>query len=186
VCLGLRCLWVIGAALGTVALAAAGAAAQGAPGEPPPATHGADARVLTLYSFEEGPQGWRALSEGGAGAQCTRAELEGGAVLQVTARFPGTAGAFVKLPEQKRNWQPFGELLLSVYLPSWAPERVQLIVYLKDSELRYYQSLRRAPLRRGVWTRLRLAVQRALQALGRLQQAGCAGARREVHLPAGL
>jgi len=109
VCLGLRCLWVIGAALGTVALAAAGAAAQGAPGETSPATHGADARVLTLYSFEEGPQGWRALSEGGAGAQCTRAELEGGAVLQVTARFPGTAGAFVKLPEQTCAWtSPLG------------------------------------------------------------------------------
>jgi len=121
----------------------------------PPASHATG--TLVLYEFEQGAEGWEPLDATGApGSVCASVSLGAMRVLGVGTKLPGVGGARVVLPEGKRNWHPFTHLQLSVYTPAAAPSNAQVIVYLKDADLNYYQHLRRSSLRPGAWTHLRL------------------------------
>jgi len=113
-----------------------------------------------LYDFEASPSGWEPLAEMGVKirpcAMSADFKTEGRNSLRIHTSLPGLAGACVKLPAGKRDWTRFTHLLLSVYTPEEAPEKSQVIVYLKDAELNYYQHVRKNFLRHGEWTHLRI------------------------------
>ncbi len=83
-------------------------------------------------------------------------DLAGQQSLRVNVRLPGTDGIRVELPPGKRDWHAFTHLVVSVYVPRDAPRKIQALVYLKDTDLYYYQHLRRNYLRPGRWTHLRI------------------------------
>jgi len=130
-------------------------AARAALAQPPGAQAGGG--PLVLYSFEDSCEGWRGLdSAGEEGPSCAAARLGGVSCLEIRGELPGTVGAFVKPAFGKADWFAFTHLLVSVYVPQAAPPRVQAIVYVKDTDLCYYQHLRKNYLSPGAWTHLRL------------------------------
>ena len=118
-----------------------------------------DVETVRLFDFEEGPAGWSALQEGQlgpAGCRTADAPLGQGRCLQIEVALPGTSGAGVALQKDAGAWHRFTRLSLRVFLPAEAPEKVQALVYLKDTDLFYYQHFRPAYLPRGRWTDLKL------------------------------
>jgi len=117
-----------------------------------------------LYDFEGSSEGWVPVAETDeekpfaklrcvASTQQSRSRKGG---LRIETSLPGPCGACVDLPAGKQKWYPFTHLVLNVYVPQEAPERVQLIVYVKDTDLYYYQHLRTSYLRHGAWTHISL------------------------------
>ena len=118
-----------------------------------------EAKPASLFDFEDGAPGWRALDEGTpSGEPCQTAEAPdvGGQALRVDARLPGVSGAGVAFTNAEGRWHRFTGLSLKVYVPPQAPEKVQAVVYLKDSDLYYYQCFRPNYLPCGQWTELDL------------------------------
>ncbi len=135
--------------------------ALAAEGLVPSVTEGApaDRDYLTAYDFEDGAEGWRVLKEGRLSkAPCRTAEAPQarGQSLRIDASLPPASGAGVTFADAAGRLHRFTHLLLSVYVPQSAPDKVQVIVYLKDAELSYYQHFRPAYLPRGSWTDLKL------------------------------
>jgi len=119
-------------------------------------------RFRELYDFERTSEGWHVL-EGGRASQkpCGISSSPGRPArhsLVVEADFPGVSGACVMPPAQLRDWSQFTHLRVSVYCPDTAPETVQLLFYVKDTDFNYYQHLRRRYLARGEWTEVTLDI----------------------------
>lgn len=125
--------------------------------------------TLALYEFEGSAQGWRPVVSGGSVRPSPQQHRSGERSLRLLGpRSSGTeeekggpptssdVGAGVKLPPGKRDWHMFTHLQLSVYVPEEAPDNTQVIVYVKDASLNYYQHLRRNYLQPGSWTNLRI------------------------------
>ena len=116
---------------------------------------------FVLYDFEGSTEGWHAATDGaglpaGVCAYSSVVQSTGQQSLQIGSTGPGVTGACVNPPAGKRNWHRFTHLTLRVYASEDAPQKVQLIVYLKDTDLCYYQHLRPTHLRRGGWTEVSL------------------------------
>jgi len=123
-----------------------------------PCVRAEDQRV-SLYEFEEGAKEWRVVKDGAlSDEKCATAEApEGkGKSLRIEAVLPGTAGAGVEFKNGEGRWHKFTNLSVRVYVPQEAPAKVQALVYLKDSELYYYQHFDGNYLPRGQWTDLKL------------------------------
>ena len=120
------------------------------------AAESADQRTLTLYDFERSSRGWqpvRGTADKTPSLALSSAHVHSGkASLKLGMHLPEAGEAAVELPPNKRNWHPYTHLRLSVYTPESAPGRIQLIVFLKDTDLYYYQHLRKNYLRAGNWT----------------------------------
>ncbi|MBS3761741.1 MAG: DUF5060 domain-containing protein [Planctomycetes bacterium] len=129
--------------------------------------HSRAGRELVLYDFEESVQGWGPLGgeEGGESSsntkRCVPSEdqsCSGEFGLRVDGLQPGTVGAAVKLPAGKRNWHAFTHFSVAIYLPESAPKKIQPVIYVKDTDLYYYQHLRKNYLQRGRWTYIALDI----------------------------
>jgi len=110
-----------------------------------------------LYDFEESDQGWRLLAADGelTGVTARSGRATWGArekSLAIDTDLPDRCGAGTKLPRGKRNWNTWTHLTFRVYCPYDAPEKLQLVTYLKDTELNYYEHRRPGYLPSGQWT----------------------------------
>ena len=116
-----------------------------------------EARVL--YDFEDSGQGWRLLDNEGrlTGLSARNGRATFGAresSLAIDMDLPERCGAGTKLPRGKRNWNTFTHLTFRVYCPYDAPDELQLVTYVKDTELNYYEHRRPGYLGRGKWTQV--------------------------------
>ena len=81
----------------------------------------------------------------------TARATEGKESLEVIASYPGEA-AIVRPVEA--DWHTFDRLALDVFVPKGAPNDMRVLVYLRDGDLWWYESLLPAYLRPGDWTKL--------------------------------
>lgn len=124
-----------------------------------PGVLGQEPERRRLWDFEDGPAGWHVLKDGILSAESARtdkAPIGEGQSLRIEAAFPEIAGAGVALGGDAGHWHGFTGLSARVHVPAEAPEKVQVIVYLKDSDLNYFQHFDRRYLPRGQWTDLSL------------------------------
>ena len=128
------------------------------PAEQAADTAGKDVRPL--YDFEGSTEGWEPFAIGDVRPRPSVASADysstGKQSLRVEVSAPAVCGASAKLPAGKRDWSRFTHLMLSIYTPPQAPPKSQLVVYVKDAELSYYQHVRKNFLRHGDWTHLRI------------------------------
>ena len=102
--------------------------------------------TTALFDFDEQlwmSSQWRVSVEGKKEALLKPRPFpgRGGRVMTVQADFPGAVTARVR---DTFDWPQADRLSFEVYVPADAPEGVQLVVYVKDSELRWYQTLVKA------------------------------------------
>ena len=116
-------------------------------------------KSMVLYDFEGSSQSWQSVPEGQASAACKTSgdtARTGASSLRIKCNLPEASGAFVKLPQARREWYPFTHLKLSICVPlsheAIAGTELQAIICLKDASLSYYQCLRKNPLTPGAWT----------------------------------
>lgn len=113
---------------------------------------------LLLYDFESGSQRWRGADRPPSAApNCQTSSIvskSGDQSLAIACSFPGVTAVRAKPRLARRNWHRFTHLSLDIYVPGQAPAKTQVIVYLKDTELNYYQHFRRNYLPREKWFRL--------------------------------
>ena len=76
---------------------------------------------------------------------------EGEETLEVVASYPGEAAI---LRSVERDWQAFDRLAFDVFVPRDAPNDMRVMVYLRDGDLWWYETLLPAYLRPGDWTKL--------------------------------
>ena len=106
----------------------------------------------TLFDFEQGTRGWHALDPTGRRLPLQTALTPGqprSQSLRVEVAFPKEAG--IKVARQF-DWTDYQVLRFRVFVPQNGPYDTQAVVYVKDGELRWYQTLVGEPFRRGEWT----------------------------------
>jgi len=102
-----------------------------------------------LYDFEYGAQGWMRRMPDGAETQLRIAkDFTPGAsrALEIPVEFPGETQVSIR---ERGNWFPFTTLSLDIFLPADAVGRIEAIVYVRDTDLWWYQTLLRPPLKPG-------------------------------------
>ena len=117
-----------------------------------------------LFDFERGTAGWHASSPSGQVTPLRTALTPGRSrrrALRVDAAFPKETTIKV---ESKFDWTHYDELRFKVFVPSDGPLEAQAVVYVKDGELRWYQTLLDLPVERGAWSTVRVDIShRSLQ-----------------------
>ena len=96
------------------------------------------------FSFEGATDAWVASPlDGNTGevAPSTERASAGDSSLSIAATFPGSVGITYHPID---DFTGFGELALDLFVPEDAPEDLDLYIYLKDKEYRWYQT---APLK---------------------------------------
>ena len=117
-----------------------------------------------LFNFD-GPQGrpqtgesrWSITRDDKNIASLVAQPLPGrpGGVIALPAQFPEPIAARTRhLPD----WTRFDKLTFEVFLPPNAPKTTQLLVYVKDSELHWYQTLVQIPFEPGRWTNVSIDI----------------------------
>ena len=106
----------------------------------------------SLFDFEEGTTGWHAVDPTGRSIPLQTALAQGQPrrrALRIEVAFPKETSIKV---ESQFDWTHHDELRFKVFVPQDGPYDAQAVVYVKDGELRWYQTLVDQPLRRGEWT----------------------------------
>jgi hypothetical protein len=75
----------------------------------------------------------------------------GSEALEIVADYPGEA-AILRTVEQ--DWHAHDRLAFDVFVPKGAPNDMRVMIYLRDRDLWWYESLLPAYLRPGDWTKL--------------------------------
>lgn len=121
--------------------------------------HGAE---ITLFDFEKSTGRWHAVDVAGKVRALQTALAPGqprNRALKVDVAFPKEAEIKVKTKAgTKVDWTHYDELRFKVFVPAKGPYDAQAVVYIKDGELRWYQTLVEAPLKRGEWTTVRIDI----------------------------
>jgi len=76
---------------------------------------------------------------------------DGDEALEVTARYPGEAAI---LREVEADWHRYDRLAFDIFVPANAPNDMRVMVYLRDGDLWWYETLLPTFLRPGDWTKL--------------------------------
>jgi len=71
--------------------------------------------------------------------------------MRLKAGFPGEAAVFTRLTE---DWTGYGRMAFDVYLPKNAPRDMRAMVYVRERDWWWYQTLLPTLLRPGDWTKL--------------------------------
>ncbi|MFW6457361.1 MAG: DUF5060 domain-containing protein, partial [Planctomycetota bacterium] len=120
-----------------------------------------------LYDFESGRQDWEPSDEHSACSPRPAPNDNNNPTLLIETKEgeekPSNSGmhvfgAHVKPSDTRANWHPYTHLVLKIYIPENAPRNIQPIVYIKDTELNYYQYLHKQPFAPGDWTTLRIDI----------------------------
>jgi uncharacterized protein DUF5060 len=77
--------------------------------------------------------------------------VKGQRSLALKAGFPGEAAIFSKV---KEDWTGSGRLVFDVYVPKGAPNDMRAMVYVRERDWWWYQTLLQPLLRPGDWTKL--------------------------------
>ena len=76
---------------------------------------------------------------------------DGEGALEVLARYPGEAAI---LRQVEADWHTYDRLAFDVFVPAGAPNDMRVMVYLRDGDLWWYETLLPTFLRPGDWTKL--------------------------------
>ncbi|NQT52769.1 DUF5060 domain-containing protein, partial [bacterium] len=76
---------------------------------------------------------------------------DGGEALKLMASYPGEAAIVRKV---EADWHTYDRLALDVFVPKDAPNDMRVMVYLRDGDLWWYETLLPTYLRPGDWTKL--------------------------------
>lgn len=125
-----------------------------------------DAAEIVIYGFEGTTEGWEIPSWAkGVGDYVshdlqisTEVAQEGTSCLAVQTAFPGDrwTGAYVERMIEVTDWGAFGELAVSVSLPSDAPTGLEgRIILTVGSEWQWTEMNRALSLTPGAWTTIR-------------------------------
>ena len=76
---------------------------------------------------------------------------DGADALEVVARYPGEAAI---LRTVEADWHRYDRLAFDLFVPAEAPNDMRVMVYLRDGDLWWYETLLPTFLRRGDWTKL--------------------------------
>ncbi|MFP4058454.1 MAG: DUF5060 domain-containing protein [Candidatus Brocadiia bacterium] len=85
---------------------------------------------------------------------------EGEAALEVVARYPGEAAIVRPIAEERNDWHTYDRLAFDVFVPKTTPQGkpvpndMRVMVYLRDADLWWYETLLPTYLRPGDWTKL--------------------------------
>ncbi len=117
------------------------------------ATAGAQNETL-LFNFAGSTDGWHGVDARGNVKPLTTALAPGAQrqrALRVDVAFPKEATIRVK---RQFDWSKRDVLRFRVFVPRRGPVDAQVLVYIKDGEDRWYQTLVERPLKRGQWNRV--------------------------------
>jgi len=81
----------------------------------------------------------------------SRRASDGPESLEVVASYPGEAAI---LRTVERDWHAYDRLAFDVFVPTGAPNDMRVMVYLRDGDLWWYETLLPTYLRPGDWTKL--------------------------------
>jgi len=107
-----------------------------------------------IAGFDQPWAGWRAASRI---SPRTRVELvsapvsRGGKSLKAHVGFPGEAAVYSDI---RQNWNGYGRLAFDVYVPKDAPNDMRAMVYVREHDWWWYETLLAPLLRPGDWTKL--------------------------------
>ncbi len=76
---------------------------------------------------------------------------DGDDALEVLARYPGEAAIWRRV---EKDWHTYDRLAFDVFVPANAPNDMRVMVYLRDGDLWWYETLLPTFLRPGDWTKL--------------------------------
>jgi len=112
----------------------------------------------TLYDFERAPCAWRLCpktpQERRAQISCERAS-RGRSSMRLEAEFPGDVTVEVR---PNADWAAFHAVAFDVFVPTRAHGRIQLIAYVRDADLWWYQTMPVEWLESGTWQTITLDV----------------------------
>jgi hypothetical protein len=134
------------------ALAAALAVGAAPDAAPPPEQQAA-------FDFSNPAEVWQIWQgEGLTARPCPAGKAPGNGrdCLLIPTAGPGAPGAGVALAGDRGRWHPYTHLRLNIFVPADAPDELQAMVYLKDSDLYFYQHVRKPYLERDTWTEITL------------------------------
>lgn len=115
---------------------------------------GLSAQDALRFDFETGAGQWEVIDYTGSSRPPELQQIKDTAGNPTTAAkldavFPGETGICLPKP---MNWTGYERLSVDVFLPQEAPNDCQLIAYVRDADLNWYQAIRLSPLPPGMWS----------------------------------